>query len=213
MKTSGVVRAGLLVVLAAAPAKAQNLSIGVEIGMSVSSFDPGGNVATSTREHRTGLMAGATAAYRLGPRVDLESGLLWVQMGGRSFLQGFEETIRADVRTSYVQVPMLLRVTPFPDLSARISLAAGPAISFETRCSVDRDVSTVAQAVDCNHARTTTDIGLVLGTGLTWRAGPAEVMVEARYGFGLRDIDSTGSLDTRNRGFVVAPRLSLPLAR
>lgn len=213
MKTPVVVGAGLLLALVAAPAEAQDLRLGIELGMSLSGFhfERSGDGSTGLDEHRNGVVAGATAAYRLGARVGLESGVFWVQKGARGALQGFEEPIDTDVRLSYVQVPLLLRVTPFPRLPARLSLAAGPRVSFETGCSMDQGMSSAALVVGCYAPRATTDVGFLFGTGVAWPVGAAELMLEVRYDLGLRDIDTTGTLDTRNRGLTLAPRLSIPV--
>lgn len=216
MKRSEVVMTGVVLVLvSAAPARAQDLRIGMQIGLSVSSFHPGhlevSDGTPALDEHRTGLVAGATVAYRLGVRAEVESGLLWVQKGARGALQGFEEPIATDVRMSYLQVPLLIRVTPLPDLPVRMSVAAGPALSFETRCAMEQDVSPVAVVVGCQDEHATTDVGLLLGAGFAWTLGTAELMLEARYDLGLRDIDTAGYLDTHNRGFMLAPRVSIPL--
>jgi len=207
--------AGLLAALfAAGPAEAQ-IRVGFELGVSASSLDlepkglAGGVEALD--EGRIGLVAGATLAHHLEPRLDVETGLRWIQKGARGSLQGFEEPIRTDVRLSYLQVPLLLRVTPFPSLPARLSLAAGPAVSFETYCETDQDVSTLAVLVGCDSDRSTTDLELLLGMALAWRMGRADLMLDARYDLGLRDIDSIDALHTHTRGFTLAPRVSVPV--
>lgn len=216
MKTSGLISAGLLLgtLLTAAPAAAQ-VHVGLELGVSASSLDlePTGSAGglKALDERRIGLVAGAVLAYRLEPRVDLETGLRWMQKGARGFLQGFEEPIRTDVRLSHLQMPLLLRVTPFPSLPARVSLAAGPAVSFETHCETEQDVSTLAVLAGCESDRNTTDVALLFGMALGWRIGRADMMIEARYDLGLRDIDLIDVLHARTRVFTLAPRLSVPL--
>lgn len=217
MKTTWPTALGLfLVPLAATPLKAQSLRVGLQMGVSSSSFDlersaGDGGELQALDEHRVGLTAGATVAYRLDTHFEVESGVLWIQKGAGGELQGFEEPIDTDVRLSYLQVPLLLRVTPFSGLPARVSLAAGPAVSLETHCEMEQDVSTLAAAIGCADDRSTTDVALVFGMGLSWRIGRADLMLEARYDLGLRDIDSIGALRTRTRGFTLAPRVSLPL--
>ena len=202
----------LSALLAAAPAAAQGLRLGAEVGLTLSTFSGGG--AGGLDHHRSGFTAGVTAAYRIGEVVDVESGLLWIQKGAEGSIQGFEEPIEADVRLSYLQVPVLLRVTPFAGRAVRPSFSAGPVLSFETRCRMEHEPGTLAMLIGCeDDGRARADLGLRLGAGLAWRLGRAEVLLDGRYELGFRDLDTVDALDTRHRGFTLTPRLSLPLGR
>lgn len=194
------------------PAVGQELRLGVEVGASLFTF--GGEGLEDLDEYRTGLVGGVTAAYRLNDLMWVESGARWVEKGAEGEVIGFEEAISADVSLSYFQVPVLLRVSFLPARAVRPSVAAGSAVSFETRCRASQDPAVVAALVSCgDEGRPRTDVGLLFGAGVSWRFGPAEVLVEGLYHLGLRDIETVDALGTRNRGFTLTPRVSLPVLR
>lgn len=211
MTRSGVVFSVLSILLSCPfPAAAQDFQVGAELGVTLSTF--GGDGVEGLDQHRTGFTAGLTAAYRIREGVHVETGLLWIEKGAEGSVQGFEEAITADVRLSYLQIPLLVRVTPFPDRAVRPSLSVGPAFSFETRCRMRQDESVLAALVGCeDEGRARADVGLRLGAGLAWDVGRAEVLVDGRWELGLRDLDMVDALQTRHRGFVVTPRVSVPV--
>ncbi len=193
------------------PVAGQEVSVGAEMGVSFFTF--GGEGLEGLDEYRTGLVGGVSAAYRLTDLWSLESGVRWVEKGAEGDLVGFEGPISADQRLSYVQVPLLLRVAFLPESPVRPSLSAGPAISFETRCRMRALEPASVVSCDAEEDRPGTDVGFLFGAGVSWRVGPADVLVEGRYDLGLRDIDTVDALDTHNRGFTLAPRISIPVRR
>ena len=102
---------------------------------------------------------------------------------------------------------------PFcPESPVRPSIAAGPALSFETRCRTRNEV--VGAVVSCgdDEERPRTDVAFLFGAGVSARFGPVELLLEGRYDLGLRDVDTVDALRTHNRGFTLTPRVSLPLS-
>lgn len=202
--------APLAVVLATpAPAAAQVL-LGARVGVSLSTL--AGEGTEDLDDVRSGLLLGVTASYPLSDLLRLETGLSWVQKGAEGELQGFEEPISTDFRLSYLQVPALFRLTPLARHAFRPTVSVGPALSFETACEMDRDESVVAALVGCeDEGRVRTDVGLLFAAGVEWDVGQARLLLEGQYERGLRDLDSTDQLETRHRGFTLAPRVAIPL--
>jgi hypothetical protein len=203
-----VILAALLFV--PAPTAAQELLVGAQLGIGWSTFDTGEGLDG----HRTGVFGGMTASYALNRLLRVESGARWVEKGAEGELQGFEEPISTEQRLSYLQIPLVLRFSWFPGSAVRPSVLFGPAVSFETRCRMSRDVGVLASVVRCDdQERTGTDVAALFGGGLAWRFGRAELLLEGLYDLGLRDVSAIDAVRVRNRGFVLAPRLSISLGR
>jgi hypothetical protein len=202
----------LALLSAAGPAMAQDLRVGAQFGISLSTF--GGEGIGGLDEHRRGLIAGVTLDYRLASALHAETGAFWIQKGATGTVQGFEEAIPTRVRVSYLQVPLLLRLTPLPAATIRPSIAVGPAVSFETGCDFRSDPSDIAVLVGCDDdARSKTDLGVIFGAGLGFDVGRTALLVEARYDLGLRDLDTIDRVETKNRGFALTTRFTFPGAR
>lgn len=215
MNRTPVVPAALLVfalLSSPVPGAAQALRVGGGLGVSLSTF--GGDGIDGLDGHRTGVAGGLTVSYSVAPNLRLESGAWWVEQGAEGTVQGFEEPISAEQRLSYLRIPLFLRFVPFPGSPIRPSVGAGPGVSIETRCRTRRDPGVVGEVVGCDDAgRRGTDVGFLFGAGLSWDLGGLELLLEGVYALGLRDIGSVDAIDTRNRGFVLTPRVSLPLGR
>lgn len=203
--------AGIGLVVAPPPAaEAQPLQLGAQLGGSLSTFS--GDGAGGLVEYRAGIVAGLTVSYRLTDRLRVESGAQWVDKGAKGWVQGFEEPISADLRLSYLQLPLVLRIAPVHEFPVRPSLSVGSAVAYELRCRVEHAVGTLVALIDCaEEDRRKADVSLLIGMGLEWRAGRAAVLVEAGYQAGLRDLDRIDALQTRNRGWTLTPRISLPI--
>ena len=66
--------------------------------------------------------------------------------------------------------------------------------------------------VGCDESgRAGADLGLIVGTGVSWRLRGVELLIDGLYEYGLRDIGALDAARIHNRGFVVTPRLSIPL--
>jgi hypothetical protein len=201
--------AGIGLVVATPPAaEAQPLQLGAQLGGSLSTFS--GDGAGGLVEYRAGIVAGLTVSYRLTDRLRVESGAQWMDKGAKGWVQGFEEPISADLRLSYLQLPLVLRIASVHEFPVRPSLSVGSAVAYELRCRVEHAVGTLFALIDCaEEDRRKADVSFLIGMGLEWRAGRAAVLVEAGYQAGLRDLDRIDALQTRNRGWTLTPRISL----
>jgi outer membrane protein with beta-barrel domain len=188
---------GALWMAGAASAAAAPLHITVLGGMSVSKLrdtpDPIG-----IYESLKGLSAGVGLAWALGPNLELQPQLLYVEKGV-SLGEATETdnagntlgTFEALHVTSALEVPVLVRFE-FPT-GGRIHpvIAAGPFASFEL--SEKMKLTGSQESSNDEDTLKGTDIGIAFGGGLEIDAGPGRWLIEARYDHGTVELNPDGS--------------------
>jgi len=190
----GFVALGIVVLTVAWPrgAKAQEreggwkASLGVRVGMTLSTVrfeDPNANNQT---EIRTGFHMGAGASVALGSHLDLEALLLFSQggFGGRG---GHP----ASLRTGYLELPLVVSVRAPWQVSPHLSLGIAPRVLVH--CALGQ-VGVVGNAgcddpvVGAGWGRF--DLASLVGMGLSFGMGGGSVVLDGMVGWGLLDVKS-----------------------
>jgi hypothetical protein len=211
-KPAACIGALFVLAIASAPAASQDVRLGAQLGINLSTY--AGEGIDGLDERRSGVVAGVTVDYGVARTLRLETGGVWIQKGAAGTVQGFEEAIPTRIRVSYLQVPALVRWTPLPVAPLRPSVALGPALSFETGCDYRSDPSDIAVLVGCeDEERPKIDVGVILGAALGFDVGRTAIMLEGRYDRGFRDLDAIDDVETKNSGFTLATRFTVPLGR
>lgn len=207
----------LLVLGATEPARAQNVSLGFDLGLSMATFSGDANGERLDLRHEPGVHAGATVTWAVRDLVSLETGLSWIRKGATGTVLGFEEALATDIRLDYLQAPLLARLHLPLGMALRPALFAGPAVAFETDCGVRTAPSELALTLGCggeDHLREKIDWSVLVGGGLAYDVGGTSLHVDGRYDVGLVKIAAhTDNLDVRNRAFVLTTGVSFPLGR
>lgn len=110
--------------------------------------------------------------------------LLYIQQGTRA--------TGGDLDLNYVQLPLLLKIN-FGMEDFPIYVNAGPSFGYLLNSPLNfGDIN----LTDRNRL----DIGLQFGGGLGIKAGPGNVLLDARYGFGLTDLYNQDNVpDSQNK--------------
>jgi len=196
----------LILVLLAGQAVAGSLGKGIKAGISYSQVT-NDNIGDS--DHKLGVVAGVSVSYDLLPGLALQPELLYVQQGGRwdiNVVEGGSIVSNAELtwKLNYLQLPVLARVN-LPLLGAFLpTLIAGPALSVKTSSTYEiEDGDSLVSSGDVDDLAST-DLSLILGVGFKVGAGPAGIVVDARYNLGSTNLnDSDGDATINNRGFQV----------
>ena len=170
------VAAALVGVIGVAEAQAQDRG-GVRFGINAATlstdedgFDP---------KVRTGLVVGVFGVVPVTERVAFQPEVLFSQQGAKLEDGSDEATLKLD----FLQIPLLARIK-LGDTPAH--LLVGPSFGFRTKAEVDFEGDTQ----DIKDDVESTDVGLV--TGVAVNVGPA--VVDARYNWGLRNLDKTADV-------------------
>lgn len=183
----------VLVTFPLVPALAQNVTLGVKLGPN------GGDIAFEPAEDtrlRVGFMGGAALAFGVHPAFGVQLEVLFSQKGAK--VDDPSSGTSATFGVNYLEVPLLARVS-VPTGTVRPVFFLGPAVAFETSCSVSGEMDGVQVDVDCDAPlldgglqRKKTDVGVVAGAGFDVDVGPAIVQFEGRYNLGLTNLDDSG---------------------
>jgi hypothetical protein len=204
-----------LVMATAVPAAAQT-QIGLRAGVSIADlsvdddeFEP---------DSKTGFLAGAFVELPLGGNLSFQPGASFVQKGAEE--SDGDATLSLEL--NYIEFPLLFKYA-FPTTgSVGVHLSAGPAVAFETSCKVSVEGTGVELNIGCDEGdsydieveTTSVDIGAMLGGGLAFDVGRAQLMVDAFYNFGLKNIDDTGGDESvKNRAIYATVGASFPVGR
>ncbi len=173
---SMAVLAGLSITLGALPTvgSAQVGEIGLMAGASYSSL------RGIDADNRRSTLGGAYALIPLGGPIQLQVEGLATNRGATP------SSINQEIRLSYFEVPVLLRLAVSPASLLNPHVYAGPYVGFRINCRVE------GASGDCDDLGTvstnTTDLGGVAGGGVSLAAGPLVLTGGARYTFGTSTI-------------------------
>lgn len=189
--------AGIVMVPAASAAQtASSMTFGVKAGINSSSitFEDAGQQADVKR------LLGAVGGVFLGKRISDNIGLrvegLFSQKGAKDAESGDD----AELRLTYIDVPVLLTLGPAATDGARFSAFTGPQFSFRTKA----EETFLGQTQDVSDDVEGNDFGWVIGAGVEMN----RFNLDARYAHGLKDI-AIGAAKVKNRVFSVMVGVNL----
>ncbi len=207
-------RFSLKVVLAtvlfmALPAVAAGQStVGFRGGLSLASL--GGDDAEDL-DSRTGLSFGGFFNIPV-------SDVLGVQVGAGFVQKGASETelgVDFDFELGYIEIPLLLTLSPPTSGNVGFTFSVGPAVGFNTGCTVSATDAGVTVEFDCDDPSIGLDLksfelGAMVGAGLD--IGLTEsisLVLDGFYNFGFTKVDDTGvDDDVKNRAFSILAGVS-----
>lgn len=179
-----------LCVLLALPAVA-----GAQAGSVDAGIKGGVNFATITTENATTLdftyLRGWTGGVFVGrdftDRVGLQVEGLYSQRGTKARVSGIDLEARLD----YIDVPVLARFGGSRANGSRVHVLTGPTLSLK----VDSSAKVGSMALDIGDNAKSVDVGWTVGAGVEVH----RFVADARYTFGLVNVDKSGDDTVKNR--------------
>jgi hypothetical protein len=162
-------------------ANAQHVNLGVKAGLNVYSVH---NDNGSNTDSKTGFHGGLLGHIHLSQHVALQPEIVYSAQGAK-YNNG-----NSTLKLGYINVPFMLQY--MFDQGFRIQ--AGPQVGF----LVNAKTETNGVSVDKNDVKTV-DFGL--GAGVSYLHTPSGLGVDARYNFGLSNINENGTVKSVNNGF------------
>jgi hypothetical protein len=152
-----------------------------------------------------GLTGGVFFNLNLGP-VGIQPEVLYSRRGMK-FSETIEEgTLTVKYMLDYIEVPLLLKLTVVPVGPVRPIVYAGPAFSYLLKAKAEAVLPGVGEeSEDVTEQFKRESWGGVVGGGLEFRLPVIKLLsLEARYHFGLSDINQEMEADTvKNKGFSI----------
>lgn len=203
---------GLVLVVLGQPtiASAQNL-VGVKGGLVIADVSASDEQEIEGIESRTGAGFGAFYRAMIAPAVSVQPEVLYLTKG----FESNDEEITGEFSLSYVQVPFLVQyhLTSGEGVSPRIF--AGPAIAFETGCTISGSDGSTEVEFDCEDvdiATKSTDFSAVFGVGTDIPLSGFVITGDVRYDLGLSNIDDSGADGSvKNRSWGIFLGGAIPL--
>ena len=190
-----VLSLGLLIGVACA-ANAQEARFGVKAGVSLANVS-GKN--TKEAKNLVGATAGVMADFSFSDLISFHPELLYSQKGAKieSSSTGFTQT--GQIRTGYIDVPLLLRVK-----ADGLFFEAGPQVGFLISKKSEQTVTiqgfgTRSSTNTSTNGTRKVDLGYIAGVGYQL---PQGLEIGLRYNGGIFDLsDPSGGSKTRNSVF------------
>lgn len=226
-KTLGLLTGVLfLLAMTAMPTQAQyqggadgsQLYLGVQGGLSSAqlSEDAGNNTLADT-DYRTGLTGGVVAEYQFDPDgiFGIRSGLHYTQRGAEATSGGITSTVELD----YIEAPVLLLARTPSNSSTLVGRVYGGAVpAVEVNCGISAEGNGQSASAGCDETGLADqiddfDILSRLGAGAGLNVGPGQFTVDARYDYGLLNLNGADNaiVETKNEGFAFTAGYLLPL--
>ncbi|MBD3220555.1 outer membrane beta-barrel protein [bacterium] len=179
----------------------------IKAGISYAQVTNDGDAGDS--DHTLGLAAGVALSYDLVPGLSLQPEVLYVQQGGKydvNVVDGGMVVGSGELTwdLDYIQVPVLAKIQ-LPVVGSLLpTIIAGPAFAFNVTSDYTVEGDGAEDSGEIEDLKST-DLSLIFGLAMKVGAGPAGVMVEARYNHGLTDLNDAegGTAKINNRSFQV----------
>lgn len=162
-------------------------------------------------DSRKGLNIGGFVNVPLSDVAGLQFGAGFVQKGATETELGVDIEIGLD----YLEIPVLLTLSPPTTGKVGFNFFVGPAVSFETGCSISGSEDGVEISFDCDDPEfevelKSVDFGAMVGAGLDISvADKVSLVIDAFYNLGLTNLDDSGDEeDGKHRAFSLLAGLS-----
>ena len=159
--------------------------------------------------HKSGFLGGAFLTWALSDRLALQPELVFAQKGVTTLDARPKGIVSTDIRVSYVEIPLLLRingaalhggVTPFALL--------GPEIALKAACSVAvGGLSGRYTCKDVGDGLEAGDFGGIAGAGIDFRIGTRIYSLSARYDYGMSNVVKNNAAKNLSFGVLLGMRL------
>ncbi len=119
---------------------------------------------------------------------------------------------------SYIEIPLLLTLSPPSSGYVGFTFSVGPALGFNTSCNISRLAAGVTVELECDDPLLGVDeksfeLGAMVGAGLDIALTESvSLVLDVFYNFGFTKIDDSGvDDDVKNRAFSILAGLSFPV--
>lgn len=189
MRKLSVIVVGYVVLLFSPSGLPAQQTLGFESGLSLAKISvTGSELGGDEHGYREGISLGVFLEVPVTDFISIQPEVFYVQKGTGLSGDGFESTYAWD----FVEIPVLLRFNIPKEGGVVPYFLVGPALGLRTTCKVEGEGHGAGISTDCDESNVeikSRDFGVVLGGGLSVRAGPGSIIFGGRYNYGLTNID------------------------
>ncbi len=151
---------------------------------------------TEMQEYMITGTAGIVAAFQLSDKFAIQPELYYIQKGYKSEITVLNETVDFKSTLNYIELPLLFkgRFGPGP---LKFNAMLGP--SFGYGFNGKSKAGSIESEVDFDNDNVSRwDIGGILSLGASLEAGPGDLFLDARLGWGFSNLDNSSNSDKHN---------------
>lgn len=184
----------ILLLLASVPGfgatAAAQMSAGVKGGVNIADVRVEGADAAAL-DPMYGAVVGGFVTLPAFAGLELQTEVLYSMKGARVEETGLDTRLMLD----YIEVPVLARLARGPRGGTRYFVAGGPSFGLRVRARTRTDFGGAVEEIDISDDVERFDVGVAVGGGVELGA----LVIDARYTFGLTDIDRSEDAKSTNR--------------
>jgi outer membrane protein with beta-barrel domain len=175
------------------PLFGQELVLGVKGGVNLATERFEGEAGNPSLGRRVGAVAGIFGTLPLLSWLELQPEALYAMKGAQLDLGGIKSSVGID----YLEVPVLVRVSPGGGRTLSYFVVGGPSIGFRLRARSRTQFETATEEIDISDDLERLDFGVAIGGGVE----RGSLVLDGRYTLGLKDIDKdkTDAVKVTNR--------------
>lgn len=170
---------------------------------------------TGDTKGRTGFDLGAGLSYTQNGVVGGALEARYVQRGGKWELKetsGTGTSVTTTMKLDYLEIPLLLQVTPQTEGKIRPMVVIGPVLGFRTSSKFDVEANDGSGSVDIGDGmKSTYFAGLVGAGGKLQAAEKVSVILQARFQLGFSNLIDDPDLSFKPQDFSVHAGVSFAL--
>lgn len=138
--------------------------------------------------------------------------ILYIQKGAK-FNTNLSTTRVGDTYINYLELPVLAKIN-FGGESFRLYVNGGPSVSYALFGKTNNTDIEFGDGADVSF-NNRIDLGLQFGGGIGFKAGPGDILLDARYGLGLSNLldqpVAGGDSELQNRVYTFTIGYAIPL--
>ncbi len=160
---------------------------GVHGGLNFSDY----HYANSTYSQATNNTTGALFGIHME---GMTLGLFGLRIEANYSSKGYQIAQIATVTHHYLQIPLLFKISPITG-PFELFVEAGPAAALHLSSSTD----IANTSVNFNDNSNNWDFSVIAGAGVGFKINPVLLEFEARYDYGLKNLNDSNSVDVKSR--------------
>lgn len=209
MKEMGLFLFVLFTLCMILPANAQ-VNLGVLGGLNLANINVDPPMEGIELSNRIVFVVGGVLDYRLSKYSTLRLEPMYLQKGVKFETDEAPGGVNYEFKSAYLEIPMMITYT-FVIQKIKPYLIAGPTIGFCLSAKKDISWDNQHRDVDIKEGTKSIDFGLGLGAGLNVPIGSNSIFLEARYVFGLTNVNEESSdPEVKNKGIQIFAGLTFP---
>lgn len=212
MKKISVLLSVLFALSMVLPANAQ-INLGVLGGLNLAKINVDPPMEEIELSNRIGIGIGVVLDTSISKNFKLRVEPMYLQKGVEFETDEAPGGVNYQFKSAYLEIPVMIKYT-FDAKKIKPYLIAGPTIGFCLSAKKNISWDSQHRDIDIKEGTESVDIGLGFGAGLNVPIGSNSIFLEARYVFGLTNVNEEPTdPEVKNKGIQIFAGYMFPLGK